>query len=67
MYVAPFKPKRRITILNTYTDKQVNNALAILSEVFEDQPEYLALPNDSKERFAEIVLRAFQIEPKSGE
>lgn len=50
--------------MNTYTDKQVLNALDILETVFKDHSNYLDLPNDSKHRLAEIVLRAFKIEPK---
>ena len=50
--------------MNTYTEKQVANALDILNDIWGDQPEYLALPVDSRERLAQIVLRAFKIEPK---
>ena len=51
--------------MNTYTDKQVANALDILEDVWGDQQAYIDLSEDKKSQLAEIVLRAFKIEPKA--
>lgn len=50
--------------MNTYTQKQIETALNILTTVFEDHSNYLALPDDSKAILAEIILRAFKIDPQ---
>jgi hypothetical protein len=50
--------------LNTYTQEQVSKAKELLTDIWGDQPAYKELPSDSKDRLAEIVLRAFKIKPK---
>jgi hypothetical protein len=50
--------------MNTYTDKQLSNAVAILDDIWSNEPSYKELPTDSKNKLAEIVLRVFKIEPK---
>jgi hypothetical protein len=50
--------------MNTYNQEQTSRALNILEDIYQDQEAYKNLPIDSKERLAQIVLRAFQIQPK---
>jgi len=49
--------------MNTYTQKQTDNAIRILSEIFEDDEKFLDLSPQSKETFALCMLKAFKIKP----
>jgi len=49
--------------MNTYTQKQIDNSLRILSEIFEDDQKYKDLPPTSKETFALCLLKAFKVKP----
>lgn len=51
--------------MNTYNQKQINKALETLSEVFENDNTYKALPDQSKETFAKSLLQACNIVPKT--
>jgi hypothetical protein len=54
--------------MNTnYTQSQLDNALRILSEIFEEDQQYLDLPIESKNTFALCMLNAFKIHPKNPE
>jgi hypothetical protein len=50
-------------LMNTYTDKQLNNSLRILAEIFEEDQRYKDLPLTSKETFALCLLKAFEVKP----
>jgi hypothetical protein len=50
---------------NTYSSKQLNHSLKTLSEVFENDSQYKALPKQSKEIFAKALLEACKIKPKN--
>ena len=51
--------------MNTnYTQKQLDNALRILSEIWEDSPLYAELPQKSKNNLAKIMLQVFEIKGK---
>jgi len=50
--------------MNTYSQNQVVKALKTLSEVFENDSQYQALPQQSKETFAKALLEACNIKPK---
>ena len=49
--------------MNTYTQKQTDNALRILAEIFEEDQKFKDLPPASKETFALCMLEAFKIKP----
>jgi hypothetical protein len=51
--------------MNTnYTQKQLNNALRILAEIWEDNPTFANLPQESKNNLAKIMLQVFDIKGK---
>ena len=50
--------------MNTYNQEQIQRSLELLTDIWGDQREFISLPDESRERLAEIVLRAFKILPK---
>ena len=53
--------------LNTYTQQQIQNALNLVADVFEGNKQWQELPANSKQTFAECLLKAANIEPKSNQ
>ena len=51
--------------MKTYDKNQVNKALETLSEIFENDDKYKALPEQSKETFARALLEACKIVSKT--
>jgi hypothetical protein len=49
---------RRITILNTYTQEQVKQALEIMETVWEDSQQYKDLSESAKDLLANALLTA---------
>lgn len=47
-----------------YTQPQLENALKLLADVWEDQPAFANLPQESKNKLAKIVLQVFEIKGK---
>jgi len=50
--------------MNTYSKKQVNHSLKTLSEIFEKDKSFAALPEASKNTFALALLKACNVKPK---
>jgi len=50
--------------MNTYNTKQVQHSLKTLSEIFDNDKSFAALPADSKHTFALALLQACNVKPK---
>jgi len=51
-------------LMNTYNKDQVTHSLNTLSEIFENDASFDALPAASKETFAIALLKATNVKPK---